>query len=67
VPLLLLIIAGIILLANPTWFHGADVVGIVLLVAGGLGLLWFLIVLRFIKGVFREVKGSGTPRFPGRF
>jgi hypothetical protein len=66
-PLLLLIIAGIVLLLNGSWFHGAELVGFILLVVGGLGFLWFLLVLSFVGSTFRGIKKDfrgGTPRFP---
>jgi flagellar basal body-associated protein FliL len=32
-----------------------------------LGIAWFLFVAKFMASIFKEVKGSGTPRFPERF
>jgi hypothetical protein len=66
-PVLFFIIAGIILIANSGWFHGADIVGIVLLVFGGLGLVLWLVAAKFARSIIKEVKGPGTPRHPRRF
>ena len=65
-PLLLLVIAGIILLLNSSWFAGASIVGGILLAVGVIGFLWFLVVMKFVAGIIKEVKGPGTPRFPRR-
>lgn len=65
-PLLLLVLAGIILLFNSSWFAGASLVGGILLAVGVIGFIWWLVVAKFIVGIIKEVKGPGTPRFPRR-
>lgn len=65
-PLLLLVIAGIILLFNSSWFAGASLVGVILLVVGLLGFIAWLVMARFALGVIKSVKGRGTPRYPYR-
>lgn len=65
-PLLLLVIAGLILLLNSSWFAGASIIGALLLAVGVIGFIWWLVVAKFIVGVIKEVKGPGTPRFPRR-
>lgn len=65
-PLLLLVIAGIVLLFNSSWFAGASLVGVLLLVVGLIGFLIWLATAKYIVGIIKSVKGPGTPRFPRR-
>ncbi len=64
---LVLVVAGIVLLLNASWFHGASLVGWILVGVGTLLTLWVVVVLKFFVGIIKEVKGPGTPRFPRRF
>lgn len=63
---LVLVLAGIVLLLNASWFHGASLVGWVLVAVGVLLTIWATFVLKFVFGIIKEVKGPGTPRFPRR-
>lgn len=49
-PLLLLVLAGIVLRANPTWFNGAHTVGTVCLDVGIVGFVLFVAI--FLLGLF---------------
>jgi hypothetical protein len=63
---LLLVIAGIVLVLNGSWFAGATLVGIILLAVGVVLTLWTLFVVRLATSIIKDVKEPGTPRFPRR-
>ena len=59
---LLLVIAGLVLVLNGSWFAGATLVGIILLAVGVVLTLWTLFVVRLATSIITDVKGVGTPR-----
>ncbi len=59
---LVFVVAGIVLLLNASWFHGASLVGWILVGIGTLLTLYVAIVLRVFVDLIKEVKGPGTPR-----
>lgn len=63
---LLLLIAGIVLIKNAGWFAGAHLVGVILAVAGGLGLAVTLLIL-LIALVVGAGAAAGSTRKRSRF